>query len=420
MTAPTQTWLTSKRIRAHALILAVVLWSLYLWTIATPGLRDRNGNLKGTDFLHFYTLGIVAAEHRGDELYDSNAQAKLATERIPEAEGIRYLPLYPPQLSIFLVPLSFLSYGWALIAWWACSGAAYGICCYAVWRMCPKLRPFGGTVAVAAIAAPAFFNLIAWGQISAVALACFTLTFWLLRGRREFLAGIFLGCLIFKPQLGLAAAVVFLATGAWRAIAGAILSGAAQLGFGILYLGTDPLRKWFHVLWNVRKIARAFEPRPHQTHCLRTFWEMLVPWSSVSTGLYLVSAIVVLAVLIQAWRRGEKVALELRYSLLLLATVLVSPHLTVYDLVILAPAILLLTEWMLGQPQSRNTQATGTLLYLVYALPLIGFASRWTRIQVSVIAIAGLFFMIWRRSHQGQVSAEANELSDHPAVAHSL
>jgi len=36
------------------LILGVALWSIYLWTVATPGLRDRNGNLKGTDFLHFY------------------------------------------------------------------------------------------------------------------------------------------------------------------------------------------------------------------------------------------------------------------------------------------------------------------------------------------------------------------------------
>ena len=37
--------------------------------------RDRNGNLKGTDFLHFYTLGLIAREHRGPELYDMKVQA---------------------------------------------------------------------------------------------------------------------------------------------------------------------------------------------------------------------------------------------------------------------------------------------------------------------------------------------------------
>ena len=64
-----RTWLTAKRLRAHGLILAVTLWSIYIWTLATPGLRDRNNNLKGTDFLDFYTLGSLAIEHRGTDLY---------------------------------------------------------------------------------------------------------------------------------------------------------------------------------------------------------------------------------------------------------------------------------------------------------------------------------------------------------------
>jgi hypothetical protein len=61
-------WLTSKRLRAHGLLLALTIWGIYLWTIATPTLRDRNGNLKGTDFLHLYTLGSLARSHRGGDL----------------------------------------------------------------------------------------------------------------------------------------------------------------------------------------------------------------------------------------------------------------------------------------------------------------------------------------------------------------
>jgi hypothetical protein len=93
-------------LRAHGSILAVCLWSFYAWNLATPGRRDRNGNLKGTDFLHLYTLGSLAAAHRGADLYDMNAQAALATTRVPEAAGTRYLPLYPPQVSIILAPLA--------------------------------------------------------------------------------------------------------------------------------------------------------------------------------------------------------------------------------------------------------------------------------------------------------------------------
>src|SRR5689334_22021231 len=111
-------WLTWKRLRAHGLLLGLTIWSLYIWVLATPTLRDRNGNLKGTDFLHLYTLGSLATAHRGVDLYDVIAQAALAERRVPDAKGIRYLPLYPPQVSIFLAAFARLSYGWALALWW--------------------------------------------------------------------------------------------------------------------------------------------------------------------------------------------------------------------------------------------------------------------------------------------------------------
>ncbi|HYM79064.1 MAG TPA: glycosyltransferase family 87 protein [Candidatus Dormibacteraeota bacterium] len=392
-------WLTVRRLRAHGFLLALTLWSLYIWTLATPSLRDRNGNLKGTDFLHLYTLGALAAEYRGGDLYDINAQAALAAQHVPDAAGIRYLPLYPPQVSIFFAPLASLSYAWALAMWWLGSALCYGVCCYSLWRACPSLHGYGGTVALLAAGFPAFFNLIAWGQTSAVALACFTLMFFLLRDHRDFTAGLVLGCLIFKPQLGLAAAIVFVSIGAWKIVAGAVVSAAAQLLAGVLYYGAEPLRSWLRTLGNVRNLAPLLEPRPYQTHSLRTFWSlilpsMIVPWGTVSFYLYVMSAGIVLTWTILVWKRSQ--ALPVRYSALLLATVLVAPHLTVYDLVILAPAFLLLADWLIGEP--RGVRGMGTLLYLVYVLPLLGPLTRWTHVQLSVVAMCILVFMMWRES----------------------
>jgi hypothetical protein len=385
-------WLTSRRLRAHGLLLALTIWAFYIWTIATPTLRDRNWNLKGTDFLHFYTLGSLAIEHHGGELYNMDAQAAMAAQRIPNAAGVRYLPLYPPQVSLVFAPLAHLSYGRALALWWLCMAVIYGACCYWIWRVCPNLRDFGGTVALVAMAFPAFFHLIAWGQTGALALACFTVGFLSLRDEREFAAGLALGCLIFKPQLGLAAILVFIVSGRWRVMAGAALSAAAQIGAGIAYYGVEPFRSWLRMLRAVPALLPSFEPRPYQTHCLRTFWSMLVPWSGAALGLYVISAIIVLSWTTAIWKRQE--SLSLKYSALLLATVLISPHLTVYDLVILAPAILLLTDWLISHRSAPP--GTGTLIYLVCALPLLGPYVRWTHIQLSVIAIAALLYFIWR------------------------
>lgn len=401
----TGTWLTAKRLRAHGFLLALALWSVYAWVIVTPGLRDRNGNLKGTDFLHFYTLGSLAIRQRGADLYDINAQTALAGSRVPEAVGVRYLPLYPPQVSLLFAPFAHLSYGKALAMWWILSAGIYGACCFTIWRRCRNLRKHGGTVAMVAVAFPGFFHLIAWGQTSALALASFTVVYLCLTGRRKLIAGLALGCLIFKPQLGLAAAIVFVASWEWRVVGGAVISALAQLAVGIIYYGMEPTHSWLRSLWRAPGLGTLLEPRPYQTHCLRTFWAMLVPWNSLSLVLYVVSAVAILGLTIASWRTSENWAL--RYSLLLIATVLVSPHLTVYDLVILAPAFLLLTNWLVSQPHVPARGLIGTVLYFVYVLPLAGPIAQWTHVQLTVLAMSGLAYLLWKESSVKSPQASA-------------
>jgi hypothetical protein len=381
-------WLTARRLRAHGLILALSLWSVYTWNMATVGFFDRAHNFKGTDFLHFYTLGSLALVHRGADLYNLRAQSALAAQHIPAAAGIRYLPLYPPQVSMFFLPFARLSYPGALTVWLVFSALLYAACCYAVWRACPGLRHHKLSVLILALALPAFWHLIAWGQTSALALASFTLAFFALRAQREFLAGLALGCLVFKPQLAVAAAIVFLITLRWRVIAGALLAASAQLATAWLYYGAGPLRQWTRMLLNSPRLLPLLEPRLYQTHSLRTFWTMLIPWPSASLALYILTALMVCALTTVCWR--SRMSLPLRYSALLLATVLLAPHLTVYDLVILAPAFLLLADGIIAQPDHPSTPYLKLLLYLAFLLPLLGPLARWTHLQLSVPVMAAV------------------------------
>jgi hypothetical protein len=109
--------------------------------------------------------------------------------------------------------------------------------------------------------------------------------------------------------------------------------------------------------------------------------------------LYLISAFLVSAWMVMIWR--SSLPLSLRFSALLLATVLIAPHLTVYDLVILAPAFFLLSDWIVSRPESA-TPYFKLLLYLAFALPLVGPLARWTDFQLTVPVMAALLFMIWR------------------------
>jgi hypothetical protein len=384
--------LTAKRLRAHGTILALCLWSIYLWNMAAPGLFDRARNLKGTDFLHFYTLGSLALAHRGADLYDMQAQSELSAQRVPAAAGIRYLPLYPPQVSIFFAPFARLSYPLALIVWLTFGTLIYGLCCYAVWRACPNLRNYKLTVLILALAFPGFWHLIAWGQTSALALACFTLAFLALRAEREFLAGLALGCLVFKPQLGIASAVVFVDSRRWKIIAGALISASAQLAAAWVYYGPDSLRAWIQALFGVPSTLPLLEPRPYQTHSLSSFWTMLLPWPRLAGALYIITALIALWLATRCWQ--SRLGLPLRYSALLLATALLAPHLTVYDLVILAPAFLLLSDWCIEHSDEVDSTSLKILLYLAYALPLLGPLAYWTHLQLTVPVMLAILYVV--------------------------
>jgi hypothetical protein len=207
--------------------------------------------------------------------------------------------------------------------------------------------------------------------------------------------------------LVLAAAIVFVSIGAWKMVLGALLSGAGQLAIGVLYYGIEPLRQWIRMLGNVRGVLPLLEPKLYQTHSLRTFWSMLVPWPEIAFTLYVLSATAMLGLTIACWKGNRAVALPLRYSILLLASALVAPHLTVYDLVILAPAFLLLADWLVSQPATASTRWLGTLLYAVYMLPLLGPFTLWTHVQLSVVAMVASAYLIWSITRGSDESVSA-------------
>ena len=389
--------------RTQAAVLCGCLALIFLLNLSGPGLLDRGGQVKGTDFLHFYVIGSLVVEGRDTALYSVDEQTAAAIALLPESRNVFYLPVYGPQVALLFAPLALLPYGWALAVWLSVTALIYAICIAVFWRTCPSLRGEKHLVALLAAASPAFFNLIAHGQNSALALASFTAAFLALRRGRRFVAGVAIGMLVYKPQLGLATACVFVLTAEWRVITGAIVGAGAQLGIAWAWFGTDVIRRYSETIRHVGDIAPLLDIKPYQMHSLLSFWRLLMPGSSVADGLYAVCALAILVTLVAMWRRP--LPLNVRYATLLLGTVLVCPHLNVYDLVILAPGLLLIADWWLTRPAAKPSHAVGRLLYAVYVLPLFGVLTRYTHVQLSVAAMTGLFAVVARHAlHGGPVA----------------
>jgi arabinofuranan 3-O-arabinosyltransferase len=390
--------LTPRRMRAQAIVLAVCLWGVCIADFSTPGLLDRAGNIKFQDFLQFYISARLIQQGRTAQLYDQRVADQELQALVGPHTGVRLPTVYPPQVGLLFLPLARFSFPVAARIWTALSMLLYFLCLYAVWRSCPTLAPYALTLLIAALAFPPLFHCFVRGQISTVLLLCFTLAFLALRANRNFLAGAALGMLVFKPPFLVAIPLIFLLARAWKPFAGLVLSALAQTALGVLCFGRDVMLAYFDSLLHPsRWISIAELPlAPIQMHSLRAFWMLLVPWPWASLALYVVSTVLVIGIAAAIWKSSAP--LPLRFSALTLAAVLVNPHLFIYDLLVLAPALLLLLDWTLTASQPRYEPALRPLLYLAFILPLFGPLAYWTHLQLSVIAFAMLLWILFRIS----------------------
>lgn len=404
-------WLTARRLRAHALILAVCLWGVCAVDYATLGPFDLAANIKFQDFLSFYISGKLITQGRASALYDESVRQceMLAIARpvdvaresafLPRAHSpnnVRIPNLYGPQGGLIFVPFARLSFLTAALIWVAISLLIYFICVYAVWNCCPALRPHRGSVAIAAIAFPPLFHFFVRGQLSAPILLCFTAAFFAMRADRCLLAGVLLGCLVLKPQFLIAIPLILLVTQSWTMLAGLIASASAQLVLTRLYFGPAVMGDYFNMLRHASDWVSTAELSlaPIQMHSLRSFWTLLLPWPFAVAILYLLSSLAVIGLAAAIWKSSNEPAL--RFSALLLVTVVVNPHLFIYDLLVLAPVFLLLTDWSIENAQHPSVPTLRVLLYLAFLLPLFGPVARWTHLQLSVLAFVALLWTLHR------------------------
>jgi len=396
-------WLTPRRLRAQATFLAVCLWGVTAVDFATPGLYDRAGNIKFQDFLPLYVSSRMIEQGRTGELYKQETVAAATQSSIYQMDATRpsraALPnLYGPQVSVLFVPLTHSAFLTAAGIWVTFSLLLFWICIHLVWKSRASLVPYAGFVAICAAAFPPLFHFFVRGQLSVLVLACFTAAYLAFRADRNWLAGIALGFLVFKPQFLIAIPLVLLLARAWTALAGIVVSSAVQLAATWLYFGTAVIRPYFDTIWHASRWMGALELSlaPIQMHSLRSFWTLLIPWPDAAMALYVLSSVVIVAIAAAAWKSSSPLAL--RFSALTLVAVLVNPHLFVYDLLVLAPALLLLVDWILGNPNHPDHAAVTLLSYLAFVLPLFGPLSRWTHVQLSVPVFVTLLWTLWRMS----------------------
>ena len=407
------------RIRRHLALIPAYICLVWCWIDLLSRLPIGPGSEAHLvrDFAAIaYVPGLIANQHDVHALYDVDRRSAMLAELLPSAPHVRYPPFYGPQMSVLFSPLARLPYGVALAVWMAITLVTYLGCAYLIWKVCPRLRDRAGTIFLVLLADPTLYYALSFVQISAIALACGTGGFLALRANRPFLAGMFIGSLIYKPSLGVAFGIVLVCAALAglarpklardpserRLVLGAIAGAAAQLAVGALFWGPSVLVDYVRAQLRLIPDMRD-EFYLHHVHSWRGFFEILGLPDAVAQTAYVIAASLVLAVALRGWRSGGPLAV--RYAVLLVATVLVNPHGYVYDSLILMPAFLLLWDWSeasrgrtvgdlvpavpLAWLRTRSFTTTFEwLLYFCYFSPWFAIVAFVVRVQLSVPALS--------------------------------
>jgi hypothetical protein len=392
-------WLTAARARGYSLILlGLCAIAMAGWIALSDGLIDRNGKPLGTDFSNVYAAGSLTWQGRPADAYDPARQH--AAEKA--VFGGRDVPFYgwhyPPFFFAIAVLVAAVPYGWGLSIWLVASLAAY----LAVMR---AILPRPETLLIAA-AFPAVLVNIGHGQNGFLTAALLGgALHWL--DRRPWLAGVLIGLLVYKPQFGVLIPVALLAGGRWSSIAAAAATAtvAALAAVSFVTLGGG--------VWHAFTDSMTFT----QTIVLEqgnTGWEKIQSvfsaarmWGLGVDAAY--AAQLALALMLAAslaWLWHSDAAFELKAAGLASASLLATPYVLDYDLVVLGIAIAFFARHGLRRG-FRDYEIS--LLAAAWMVPLLtrGVAGA-TGIPLGLLAMLTLYVFVLRRAVLDRVAATAD------------
>lgn len=353
--------------------------------------RRFEGPLKGADFVHFFTLGHLASVHDVAAMYDINALHEAQVRLVPESKTFLYPPVYPPQIPVLFAPLSGWSYYTALVVWDVLSIVGYLWILYRAWKPVSALLPDRSVLIVAAVTFPPFWMLVLYGQISMLILAAFWAGWMLLERRHDFLAGAAFGLLAIKPQFGVPLAVVVLAGREWAMLRGAVASVALQSVAVWVMMGTAAFQGFAATLAVTVGNVDLLESKPIYSHSLRTLTR-LAP-NGIGIPLWIVAAAIVLWYTVRVWKSDAPI--RVRVGTVLLASVLVNPHVIIYDAIVLALPLIWFAAYVQEEPRRALAANFWKTVCWLFAALFVPTASA-IGLQVSVLLMIWLLVLIKR------------------------
>jgi len=333
-------------------------------------IADKSGHGIANDFVNVWAAGRLVLDGHAAQAYDWTIHRQVQEAAVGHAFADEYRWHYPPPFLFAAALAAMLPFVAAGVAWLLATGALYAAAIRGI---------VGDRVGwLFALGFPgALWNVTA-GQNGFLTTALIGGALGLME-RQPVLAGCCLGLLTYKPQFGVLFPLVLMATGRWRAVFSAALTAAALAALSWLAFGSAPWLAMVQTLSTANQLVLTDGGMGWGK--LQSVFGLVRALGGGETIAWVVQgglALAVAAALVWLWRGDAP--FELKAAALAVGTVLVTPYVFAYDLVVLAVPLAFLLRYALGHGFLRcegwALAAVGALLLIyIVATTQVGLAA---------------------------------------------
>ncbi len=330
-------WLTRERVIVISAMAGIASLASLIWLFAFGhGTLDPFGRPLGSDFSQVYAAGKMVLAGNAADVWTWPKHFAVQ-QQIQHSTAVDvYGWHYPPPFLLAATPLASLPYIPALLVW---QGVTLGAFAWLMWRIVPRWETI-----LLVFAAPVSLVCITHGHNGF--LTAFLLgSGLLLLERRPLAAGLLLGCLIYKPQLGLIIPPLLLVTRNWRAIAGACISAALLIAATFLLWAWPVWQAFIDSLPLTRDVV--LEQGRTGWYKIMSAFSAIRMWDGSIALAYAVQSIVTVAAMAAVVFLALRDNVRLRNAAVAAAAILSTPYVLDYDFVVLGLGIAWL--WLDGE-----------------------------------------------------------------------
>jgi hypothetical protein len=362
-----------------------------------------SGEIVFPDYLAHWTGGRLLLEGREDMLYDPAFQLEFQRAAVPGTPGLSWF-VSPPVAAGMYLPLAWLPYGTSALLWTGLMVGAFALCLRLVRPLVRTRSRDFSLLVLAFTATPAVFEVLGAGQDSLAALLILVVGLRLLLAGRDGAAGATLALGIVKPHLFVLVPVALLIQKRYRASGAFVGVAFALVLASVAVVGVQGWLNWVNA---ISSPLYAEAVQVHQTWKMQSVSALGTALGAPHVIAYATLAIGCVALAVGLNRsRGDT---EHVWALTLMTTVVFSPHVMVYDLVILLPV----ATYCLTRLNIRSVRVLAVLtILLLWSVPIRQLAARhddmWTLLAApwSAVTLLLLWVVLMRWMPTGEPAYE--------------